>query len=96
MTSLSNTESHLLARGSDCSLSSWDLLIKRQYIRQRSDWCDRERVDLLVTLGIVAFNVDKVGGLAAKRFMVPVQVAQPPEHNVSMESRAGRNDKILV
>lgn len=54
------------------------LLVWLQDVRQRPHRRDAELVDLLVTLGVVALDVDEVGGRLAERLrMVPVEIPHP-------------------
>ena len=64
--------------------SSRNILIERQDVGDWTNWRDREWVDLLVRLCVVALDVSELGG-ALEGVIVPVQVAHPPrEKCVSM------------
>lgn len=64
-----------------CGFYSRHLFVKRQDVRDRAQRRDSVRVDLSVTLGVVLLDVRELSR-AAKRFVVPVKVAQPPRKEV--------------
>lgn len=68
--SLQNTSSRL------GSLHSRHLVVQRQNVRQRTDGRYGEGVDLLVRLGVVVLDVQKVARVLEGRH-VPVEVAHP-------------------
>jgi hypothetical protein len=57
-----------------------NLLLKRQYMRQWSNRCDGERVDLCMAPGVVPLDVLELCRLLERR-LVPVQVAHPAVHS---------------
>lgn len=65
----------MLLRLQSC-LNGWHLLIKRQYRRLWSNWCDTERVDLLVALGVMVLNVREFGR-ATESLVVPIAMPDP-------------------
>ena len=81
--------------GFQCSLNSRDLLVERQDVGFWTNRCNREWVDLLVTLGVMFLDVRELGG-TAECVVVPVTMSHPSRTKSALGCEYRTSVAILV